>query len=122
MIILDFNEIWQDYFVQYQLVTYSAGNTDAEGVWVPGARTLTPFLGMPPQPLDEKDLKKLEDGEKVLSLEKVYTSTPLMPRQGARDADRVIFEGTEYQVYKVDTREILGNYYKALVRKVQGDS
>jgi len=122
MQMFDFDEIWQDYFVQYTKVVYSPGYTDNEGRWIPGARAGTPFLGMPPQPLDEKDLKKLEDGEKVMSLEKVYTSTELMPRQGDRDADRVIFQNVEYEVYRVDTREILGNYYKALIRKVQGDS
>lgn len=122
MSMFDFDDIWDDFFVGYTVTRFGAGSKNSEGKWVIGTPEVIAFEGMPPQPLDENDLKKLEDGEKVGSLQKLYTSFPLRTREGAQDADRVTFEGHQHEVIKVDTRDILGNYYKAVIRRVQGDS
>lgn len=122
MSMFDFDEVWGDFFSSYTVTRFGAGAKNNEGKWVAGLPEVITFEGMPPQPLNEKELMKLEDGEKVGTIQKVYTSFPLRTREGAQDADRVTFEGEEHEVIKVDTRDILGNYYKAVIRKIQGDS
>lgn len=120
--LFDFNQVWGDQFISYTLIRYSAGSDNAEGVYVPGASTTQIIQGMPPQPLNEKELMQFTDGQKTQDIQKIYTSFPVRVRTGEINADRFQFEGKEYEVIKVETRDILGNYYKATVRKIQGDS
>lgn len=119
--LFDFNEVWGDQFINYDLLRYSAGHDNDEGVYVPGTTTTLTVQGMPPQPLTEKELMQFEDGQKIQDIQKIYTSFPAQVRNGDINADRFQFEGHEYEVIKLETREILGNYYKATVRKIQGD-
>lgn len=119
--LFDFNQVWGDQFIDYTLIRYSAGADNAEGVYVPGASTTQTIQGMPPQPLNEKELMQFTDGQKIQDIQKIYTSFPVRVRTDEVNADRFQFEGQEYEVIKVETRDILGNYYKATVRKIQGD-
>lgn len=122
MSMFDFDDIWSDFFISYSGTRFGPGAKNNEGKWVPGLPEVITFDGMPPQPLTEKDLQKMDDGEKVGSLQKIYTSFPLHGREGDLDADRISFEGEQHEVVQIDTRDIMGNYYKAVIRKIQGDS
>ena len=119
--LFDFNQVWGDQFIAYTLVRFMPGYVNNEGVYVPGTSTTQTINGMPPQPLNEKELMQFTDGQKIQDIQKIYTSFPARVRTGDTNADRFQFEGQEYEVIKVETRDILGNYYKATVRKIQGD-
>lgn len=119
--LFDFNQVWGDQFINYTLIRYMPGYDNAEGQYVPGTSTQQTIQGMPPQPLNEKELMQFTDGQKTQDIQKIYTSFPVRVRTGEVNADRFQFEGQEYEVIKVETRDILGNYYKATVRKIQGD-
>lgn len=120
--LFDFNQVWGDKFINYTLIRYMPGYDNAEGQYVPGASTQQTIHGMPPQPLNEKELMQFTDGQKIQDIQKIYTSFPVRVRTDEVNADRFRLEGQEYEVIKVETRDILGNYYKATVRKIQGDS
>lgn len=120
--LFDFNEVWGDQFISYTLLRFSAGSDNSEGVYVPGGSTSQTVYGMPPQDVDEKTLEQLEDGQKIGDIQKIYTSFHARERDGDVNADRFVFEGFEYEVIKLSTRDILGNYYRVIVRKIQGDS
>lgn len=119
--LFDFNQVWGDQFINYTLKRYSAGSDNNEGVYVPGGFSTQIVQGMPPQDVDEKSLEQLEDGQKIGDIQKIYTSFPARERDGDINADRFVFEGHEYEVIKRSTRNILGNYYRLIVRKIQGD-
>lgn len=119
--LFDFNQVWGDQFINYTLIRYMPGYDNAEGQYVPGTNTQQTIQGMPPQPLNEKELMQFADGQKIQDIQKIYTSFPVRVRTDDINADRFQFEGETYEVIKVETRDILGNYYKATVRKVQGD-
>ena len=119
--LFDFNDVWGDQFIPYTLLRFMPGYDNAEGVYVPGTSTSQVIQGVPPQPLNEKELMQFPDGQKIQDIQKIYTSFPVRVRSGEINADRLQFEGGTYEVIKVETRDILGNYYKAVVRKIQGD-
>lgn len=119
--LFDFNQVWGDQFISYTLLRFMPGYDNAEGVYVPGTFTTQAIKGMPPHPLNEKELMQFTDGQKIHDIQKIYTSFPVRVRTDEINADRFQFEGQEYEVIKVETRDILGNYYKATVRKIQGD-
>ena len=119
--LFDFNQVWGEQIINYTLIRYMPGYDNAEGQYVPGTNTQQTIQGMPPQPLNEKELMQFTDGQKIQDIQKIYTSFPVRVRTDDINADRFQFDGQAYEVIKVETRDILGNYYKATVRKIQGD-
>jgi hypothetical protein len=122
---IDFNSSFGDMFIGYTGERYSEGEDDtATGRWIPGSKSPLSFRGMPPQPLSgtEVGLVKLEDGQKVEDVRKIYTEFELFVRRGGADADIVNIDSDKYQVTSVSPRHELGGHRKVIVVKMQGDS
>lgn len=122
---IDFNADFGDLFIPYTGERHSAGaDNPLTGRWVPGSLSSISFRGMPTQPVSDTELKlvKLEDGQKVEDVRKIYTPFELFTRRDDSDADLVNVGSDKYQVVQVSPRNQLGGHYKAIIVKLQGDS
>lgn len=122
--LIDFEADFGELFISYTGERYSAGADDAAGRWVSGTKTPISFEGMPTQPLTntEMTLVKLDDGQKLEDVRKIYTPFELQSRNGDVDADLVNIGSDQYQVTQVSPRDPLGGHYKVIIVKLQGDS
>ena len=122
---IDFNADFGDLFISYTGERYSTGADDPlTGRWAPGSLSSISFRGMPTQPVSDTELKlvKLEDGQKVEDVRKIYTPFELFTRRDDSDADLIDVGADKYQVVQVSPRDQLGGHYKAIIVKLQGDS
>lgn len=95
-----------------------AGAYDAAGLWVPESAEPDTILILEPQPLTGRDLQNLADGEHVRDYRVTWSATVLNPRVGTRDSDRIVYQGSEYKVISVNNRDVLGGFYKAIIRRI----
>lgn len=95
-----------------------AAGTYVEGDWSPGAETSSPIRIIVPQPVQENDLLPLPEGEKVSDFRKTWSETLFRTREGDQDADEIEYLGKRYKVFQVDNRDVLGGFYRAIIREV----
>ena len=123
---IDFDSDFGEFFVTWTGFRYQPGGDDDTGAWVPGSTDPISFQAMPHQPVsgEEMQLVQLEDGQKVEDIRKTYTSFPLQTRNGDVNADILVDpkSGDQYEVNSVSDRDTLGDHYKVIIHKLQGDS
>lgn len=105
---------------------FTAGSRGTDGRFVRGSATDTTIQAAV-QPLSERDLRSLPEGERQGDQRKVYTTTPLVVgRQGeATSSDRVSWDSgaTWYEVRQADQhRAVLPHTRARVVRLDEGDS
>lgn len=107
-----------DEFVSADLLRYADGSY-ADGIWTPGILADPVSINIiVPQPITSNELQMLTDGEHVKNFRKTYCTDLLRTRNGDQDPDRIIYAGETYEVHQVDERNVLGNYYKVIMRKI----
>lgn len=105
----------------------SAG-TYVNGVWVEGAFTDTTITASI-QPLKGEDMEELPEARRESEGYKMYTSTQVRTVQEAgsdQNADRVVFNGKEYEVHQVNPWQNnsnfnIVNHYKYLILRIDND-
>ncbi len=101
---------------------YAAGTWDSTGSYVRGATTVG-TISASVQPLNGKDTKSLEEGERASDWRKVYTASDLEPvdqTEGADAAgDRLLIDGLLYEVRTVAPWPFLLAHNRARVCRVQ---
>lgn len=108
--------------VDATLIRYGAGSySDADGGdWVEGATTETSIRIIVPQPVKSNELDPLPEGEKVSNYRRTYCAEKLRTREGGQDADRLEYpvgSGKRYKIFRVDERDVLGNFYRVIMRE-----
>lgn len=88
-----------------------------EGVYVPGS-TSTFSIRAAVQPVSGRDLLRLPEGLRTSELIAIWTATALQTAspQGA-PADRIAYNGTNYEVQQVEYWAENGGYYKVIAKK-----
>ncbi len=112
---------YADIMTPADFVAGSVG-TYVTGEWTPGvAIPLVVIQIVIPQPIRAEDLEILEDGERAQDFRVTWTETELRTREGARDADQITYNGVTYKVKQVSDRSALGNFYRAVMRKLDSE-
>jgi hypothetical protein len=107
-----------DEFVSAKLISFSDGNY-VDGVWVNGVSNIPINIQIiVPQPVTENELQMLTDGETVKDFRKTYCKELLRTREDNKDSDIIEYNGVLYKIYQVDDRNVLGDYYKVIIRKI----
>ena len=101
----------------YTVTRYAAGDYD-EGVYEEGA-TSTFTIDASVQPAGGKDLERLPEGERLKDYLTVLTPTELRTRADAASPDRVSIDGATYEVVEVADWFSEGNFYRALVHRLE---
>lgn len=88
--------------------------------WVSGAETEVDIKIIVPQPVKENELDPLPEGEGVSDFRKTWTKTHIQTRRDAKDADVIEYPvgGRQYKVFQVDDRDVLGGYYRVIMREI----
>lgn len=122
---IDFDNDFGDLLIQWSGVRKTAGQR-VDYQWVPGSESPITFMATPHQPVGDTEINlvKLEDGEKIEDMRKLYTSFALQTRKGDVDADALTDpdSGEQYEVRQVSDRDRLGGHYKAIIKRIQWDS
>jgi hypothetical protein len=95
-----------------------AGSYDANGKWVPVAGSTIDIKIIVPQPVAENELQMIEDGEHVRDYRVTWTESRIFVREGNTDSDAINYDGKSYKVMQVDDRNVLGNYYRIVMREI----
>lgn len=88
--------------------------------WIPGTPTTEDIKIVVPQPVKENELDPLPEGEGVSDFRKTWTETYIQTRRGDKDADVIEYPvgGRQYKVFQVDDRDVLGGYYRVIMREI----
>ena len=107
-----------DEFVSAKLLRFPDGEY-ADGIWVSGdvGDPIDIFI-IAPQPITEQELQMLTDGEHIKDFRKTYCVDLLRVRKGDKDADRIEYNNVNYEIHNVSDRNVLGDYYKVIMRKL----
>ena len=104
-------------------VTRFAGGSFVNGTYVAGASsTLSPVMSI--QPLGGKELLNLPEAQRIKRFVRGYTATELFTAEQvpSKKADRVAFEGVNYEVQKVENWQSEGNsidpFWKVIMAEV----
>ena len=94
----------------------------SDGEYTPSTRTETDIEIIAPQPIRENDLNMLADGEKASDYRVTWVDADLdlATRQATREADIIIYDGTDYKVMQVDDRDPIGNFRRVVMRDMDG--
>jgi ribosomal protein S2 len=99
---------------------YAAGTRDSNGRFTPGALT-TSTIQASVQPMTDRDLRTLPEGERQLDQKKVYTTTEI--RTGSQHdgttADQLVVGGVTYEVRQVEQQRSVLPHYKGRIVRVQ---
>lgn len=110
-------------FFENEKITVSlirgASGTYVDGEWVPALDAAVDIRIIAPQPLSANDTQFIEDGEHIRSYLKSWSDTKVYPREGDRDADRIVFDGDTHKVTQTDNRSILGRFYAFVMRRLE---
>jgi len=90
-----------------------------DGEWIPAFEVPVDIRIIAPQPLTANDSQFLPDGEHVRDYLRSWSSVKVYPREGAEDADRIVFDGDRYKVVQADNRSILGRFYAFEMRVLE---
>lgn len=93
-------------------VTRNATGTMTAGRYTAGTAS-TFDITASVQPTSGRDLKQLSEGQRTEEMRAVFTSTEL------RTTDTISISGSTWLVQKVEDLSGLGNYFKAIVGKVE---
>lgn len=98
----------------------AVGTRDADGVWVDGAATSTPFTGSF-QPFPGARLQTLPEGERQQGQLELYTRAELRTadQHAGTSADQVVYKGVTYEVREVSHWPKLLAHYQARLLRVQ---
>ena len=119
MSLFDLSSVISDLNTGTYTVTRTAPNTyDSNGRLVAGS-TSSIFVVASVQPLFGRDLQQLPEGQHTSDMKAVYCATELKTQGSAQAADLIAIGGETYQVQKVENWSDSGNYFKALVAKVE---
>lgn len=88
-----------------------------DGEWIPAGPVETPLRIIVPQPVTSNELIPLPEGEKVSNYRKTWSESLLRTRADGSDADRIRYDGRTYEVWQVDERDVLGNFYRVVMRE-----
>lgn len=113
---IDFAADFADLLEDWTLTTTTAGSVGDYGQWVPGADVVSTIQAVPPQPLNENELRQQEGGEYTSSLEKTYCTTAVP------NGSKMSFDGIDYEVHQSETRSRLGGHHKLILRRIVGDA
>lgn len=120
--LINFESTFGHLMDSWDLISFTPNADSPGGSYVPGTPSAPVAIrAMPPQPMSMKDLVKDEAGEFVRDLIVTYTSETVNTRMDDIQADHLIYDGVEYEAYKMNDRRPLGNYRKVFLRKIQGD-
>jgi hypothetical protein len=72
------------------------------------------------QPLKQSEQRLLPEGTRADGAAKIFTSTKLRTVEASesKKADRLWYDGVEYEVVVVDNWSSLGDYYRAVLARV----
>ena len=102
----------------------STGNY-VNGRWVEGSYTNSTITASI-QPLNGKEMQSLPEARRLSESFKMYTETQIRTVEEAgsdQNADRVIFDGNEYEVHQVkpwqnNSNFFIVNHYKYLINRI----
>ena len=85
-------------------VTRSTGGSYVKGIWRPGPTEDIQVKGSL-QPLSPREIKLVEEGERLKQLYKFYTDTPLRPidTKTLARSDKIKVNGDSFKVLSVET-------------------
>lgn len=93
-------------------VTRAAPGSRVDGVWVEGATTVTPDVGMSIRPAGGKDIQYVPEGTRVQDVRAVMTAHALQPD------DVVSFDDETWRVFAVRPWNVRGaRYVRALMAR-----
>lgn len=98
---------------------YAAG-TYTNGRWVSGAVTEAPIIASV-QPAKSDELLRLPEGFRTKGVVKAYTDADLQPgdESASKQADRIVWDGEEWEVQIVDRHALGIGHYKAIATRVE---
>lgn len=93
-----------------------ASGSYVDGRFVPsGIIDLIPITGSV-QPLDDKDVQRLTDGQRTRAKWKLYTVTPLIVSE---KPDTLVYDSVEYEVSAVADWKPQGGYFRYVLLKME---
>lgn len=88
-----------------------------DGDWTPDPEVSSAIRIIVPQPVTSNELFPLPDGEKVSNFRVTWCADFLRTRDDGSDPDVIEYEGKRYEIYQVDERNVLGNFYRVVMRE-----
>lgn len=112
-----------EFFDKVSASLFAANNGSyVKGVWSPNYSTIgTDVKIIAPQPANANDLQMLEEGERVLNHLKTWIQESVLPRQGAKDSAKIVYDSRTYLVVKTNDRLIDGGFYKIILKEITED-
>ena len=104
--------------VSATLIRGAAGSY-VDGEWVPAFEAGVPISIIAPQPISANALQMLSDGERRGDYLESWSTTKVYPREGTRESDQIVWDGTTYKVTQTDNRTPLGNFYKFEMKRLE---
>ena len=116
---IDVSEAFDDLLQTIPLKRKSAGSRDENGNWVDGAITTTNIEAVV-QSLTADERLALPEAIRSRETIKFHTKTEIKTADATlgTTADKVLYQGREWEVTQVFNRDIIGGYYKAIGVKV----
>jgi hypothetical protein len=93
--------------------------TYVNGEWVLAPDAAVPLRVIAPQPLTANQAQLIPDGEHIRDYVRSWSESKVFPREGSRDADRIIWKGDTYKVMQADDRETVGGFYAFEMRRLE---
>ena len=99
------------------------GGSYVNGIWSPAATADTSVRLIAPQPIRSEDKEMLPDGEFAKNYRVTWIENALQmwggdpTDSGNPNPDILTILGREYHVWQIDERNVLGNYYRAIIRE-----
>ena len=116
---IDVSSAFDDFLETVQLKRESAGVYNQDGDWVDGTVTTTDIQGVV-QSLNANELLVLPEGDRTKSTAKIHTRTELKTANEltSTKADKIVYQGSDWNVSAVNNRNTIGGYYKAILTRI----
>ena len=99
--------------------TQYADGLYADGVWAPGAPTVTPVRVVALQPLSYRALMRLPQGECAQDWATTYCAERVDTREGAHKADLLTVDGVDYSVEAAGIWDSAGGFRSLTLKRVR---
>lgn len=82
------------------------------GIYTDGAETQF-SIDASIQPITGRELRNLQEGQATVDDKVIYTRTELKCRQPTHEPDIIVIAGEEYEIYRVESHQVLSSHFRA---------
>ncbi len=114
---MDLSSVILDFASDYTVTRYTGVGSYSDGVHVPPASSTLTVKAVV-QPMSGRELERLPEGLRAGEVQVVYSLERLRAKAPNETPDQISIGGASWQVETSEDWQVLGNYYRSVVRKV----